>query len=153
MMWRKKKSPEKEEKHDEENKRNRETERDTGYTAGKETWGEDEGDRLIVLTLALAEHIDEVTLPTRPSYAKWTLQTGRPLNLICTSSQLPVKPRPAGSRAESLSRTLTAVCLFTDRFPSRVPFQMNFSLAWSVKPRQSACSPNVSGYGDLSLSN
>ncbi|EGI67025.1 hypothetical protein G5I_04457 [Acromyrmex echinatior] len=90
----------------------------------------DEGDRLIVLALALAEHIDEVTLPTRPSYAKWTLQTGRPLNLICTSSQLPVKPRPVGSRVESLLRTLTAVCLFTDRFPSRVPFQMtNFSLA------------------------
>jgi len=101
-----------------------------GIQQGKRLGGEDEGDRLIVLALALAEHIDEVTLPTRPSYAKWTLQTGRPLNLICTSSQLPVKPRPAGSRAESLLRTLTAVCLFTDRFPSRVPFQMtNFSLA------------------------
>lgn len=52
-------------------------------------------------TCALAEHIDEVTLLTRASYAKWTLQTGRPLNLICTSSQLAVKPRPAGSRTES----------------------------------------------------
>ncbi|OAD60280.1 Dorsal root ganglia homeobox protein [Eufriesea mexicana] len=59
--------------------------------------GEEEGKgRLIVPALALAEHIDEVTLPTRPSYAKWTLQTGRPLNLICTSEQLPVKPRPDG---------------------------------------------------------
>lgn len=42
------------------------------------------GGRLIVPALALAEHIDEVTLPARPSYAKWTLQTGRPLNLVCT---------------------------------------------------------------------
>ncbi|TGZ31883.1 Uncharacterized protein DBV15_01135, partial [Temnothorax longispinosus] len=98
------------------------------HPSRKEARGKVRGSRLIVLALALAEHIDEVTLPTRPSYAKWTLQTGRPLNLICTSSQLPVKPRPAGSRAESLPRTLTTVCLFTDRFPSRVPFPMtNFS--------------------------
>lgn len=66
--------------------------------------------RLIVPALALAEHIDEVTLPTRPSYAKWTLQTGRPLNLICTSNQLPVKPRPDGGGAELLFGTSTA-CL------------------------------------------
>lgn len=117
-----------------------------GIQQGKRLGGKVRGGRLIVLALALAEHIDEVTLPTRPSYAKWTLQTGRPLNLICTSSQLPVKPRPAGSRAESLPRTLTAVCLFTDRFPSRVPFPMtNFSLTRSVRPRWSPCSLDVFG--------
>lgn len=77
--------------------------------------------RLIVPALALAEHIDEVTLPTRPSYAKWTLQTGRPLNLICTSAQLPVKPRPDAG-VDSLFTTSTPVCLFTDRFPSRISF-------------------------------
>lgn len=116
-----------------------EKERDTGYTRweGKRGGGEPEsgeGDRLIVPALALAEHIDEVTLPTRPSYAKWTLQTGRPLNLICTWSQLPVKPRPVAS-AESLPRTLTAVCLFTDRFPSRVPFpSTNIGLMRAARP-------------------
>lgn len=88
---------------------------------GKEKGEEERKGRLIVLALALAEHIDEVTLPTRPSYAKWTLQTGRPLNLICTSEQLPAKPRPDGS-AESLFATSTPVCLFTDRFPSRISF-------------------------------
>lgn len=79
--------------------------------------------RLIVAALALAEHIDEVTLPTRPSYAKWTLQTGRPLNLICTSNQLPVKPRPDGG-AESLFGTSTAgvPAYSPDRFPSRISF-------------------------------
>lgn len=80
-------------------------------TGGKGDW--------LYPALALAEHIDEVTLPTRPSYAKWTLQTGRPLNLICTSGQLPVKPRPDGG-VDSLLRTSTPVCLFTDRFPSRI---------------------------------
>ena len=84
--------------------------------------GRERKGRLIVPALALAEHIDEVTLPTRPSYAKWTtLQTGRPLNLICTSEQLPVKPCPDGG-AESLFATWTPVCLFTDRFPSRISF-------------------------------
>lgn len=87
----------------------------------KEKGEEERKGRLIVPALALAEHIDEVTLPTRPSYAKWTLQTGRPLNLICTSEQLPAKPRPDGS-AESLFGTSTPVCLFTDRFPSRISF-------------------------------
>lgn len=117
------------EKHDEGNSaRSRDRKRHRVYSREGGMGGKARGGRLIVLALALAEHIDEVTLLTRPSYAKWTLQTGRPLNLICTSSQLPVKPRPAGSRAESLPRTLTAVCLFTDRFPSRVPFPMtNFS--------------------------
>lgn len=66
---------------------------------GKEKGEEERKGRLIVLALALAEHIDEVTLPTRPSYAKWTLQTGRSLNLICTSNQLPVKPRLDGKAA------------------------------------------------------
>lgn len=79
-------------------------------------------------TCALAEHIDEVTLPTRPSYAKWTLQTGRPLNLICTSSQLPVKPRPA-EPSHTIQELRTPVCLFRDRFPSRVPFPVtNFRI-------------------------
>lgn len=82
-----------------------EKERDTGYTTGSVAREKGEGTKGgqtdCTGTCALAEHIDEVTLLTRPSYAKWTLQTGRPLNLICTSSQLPVKPRPAGSRTES----------------------------------------------------
>ena len=70
--------------------------RRSGATMLARKEGEGRRRRLIVPALALAEHIDEVTLPTRPSYAKWTLQTGRPLNLICTSGQLPVKPRPDG---------------------------------------------------------
>lgn len=76
-----------------------------------------------MLALALAEHIDEVTLLTRPSYAKWTLQTGRLLlNLICTSNQLPVNPRPGSSAAESVTQNFVrTVCQFTDRFPSRIP--------------------------------
>lgn len=88
-----------------ERKNGTEKERDTGYTTGNEVREKGEGTKGgqtdCTGTCALAEHIDEVTLLTRPSYAKWTLQTGRPLNLICTSSQLPVKPRPAGSRTES----------------------------------------------------